>query len=136
MKKFRKKPIVIEAEQWFKIGDVPEAPITPNEGESADGSDWVCSECNHFGSEHGYCKTLEGYHIVCPGDWIIKGIKGEFYPCKPYIFKATYESVDSYNEAITRVVNFDALLQIVCDEENQPHQFVNNKELIKKIFVI
>lgn len=35
--------------------------------------------------------TLEGSMLVMPGDWIIKGVKGEFYPCKPDIFEATYE---------------------------------------------
>lgn len=38
--------------------------------------------------------TLEG-HIVCPGDWIITGVKGERYPCKPDIFKMTYEPVEA-----------------------------------------
>ena len=41
----------------------------------------------------GYIKTLEGGHMVAPGDWIIKGVNGEFYPCKPDIFEATYEAV-------------------------------------------
>lgn len=93
MEKYRKKPVVVEAEQWFKFGDVPEAPITPIDGESADGTDWICEICGRPGSEHGNCKTLEGFHIVCPGDFIIKGINGEFYPCKPDIFNQTYEEV-------------------------------------------
>jgi len=37
--------------------------------------------------------TLEGGHIVCPGDWVITGVAGERYPCKPAIFHATYEQV-------------------------------------------
>ena len=41
----------------------------------------------------GYINTLEGGHIVTPGDWIICGVKGEFYPCKPDIFAVTYEPV-------------------------------------------
>lgn len=40
-------------------------------------------------------KTLEGEMMADPGDWIIKGIKGELYPCKPDIFAATYEPVDT-----------------------------------------
>jgi hypothetical protein len=43
---------------------------------------------------HGWIETLEGGHIVCPGDYIITGIKGEHYPCKPDIFEATYEKVE------------------------------------------
>lgn len=40
---------------------------------------------------YGWIKTLEGGHVVSPGDWIIKGVAGEFYPCKPDIFASTYE---------------------------------------------
>lgn len=43
-------------------------------------------------------KTLEGMVTAIPNDWIIKGIKGEFYPCKPDIFEATYEPVAEENE--------------------------------------
>jgi hypothetical protein len=42
---------------------------------------------------HGWVDTLEGGHIVCPGDYIITGVKGEHYPCKPDIFAMTYEEV-------------------------------------------
>jgi hypothetical protein len=73
--KFRKKPVVIEAVQWFKDGD---HPVVLNNA-------W-----------HGkpYIQTLEGDHIVTPGDWIITGVKGEHYPCKPDIFEATYERAE------------------------------------------
>ena len=71
--KFRKKPVVIEANQWFKNGDHP--MVTPDKVQKS------------FGS----IETLEGYHIVTPGDWIITGVKGEHYPCKPDIFEMTYE---------------------------------------------
>lgn len=89
MKKYRKKPIIIEAEQWFKKGDVPEAQILI----LSDYNKWTCSKCGYKGYEHGNCKTLDGYHIVCPGDYIIKGIRGEFCPCKPDIFKEIYEEI-------------------------------------------
>lgn len=72
--KFRKKPVVIDATQWFKHGDHP--AVTPLAG------------------EFGWIKTLEGGHEVTPGDWIITGIKGEHYPCKPDIFAMTYEPAD------------------------------------------
>jgi len=77
MKNYRKKPVVIQAEQWWKFGDVPEAHIQPLKP----------------GSDKGYIETLEGGHEVTPGDWIIRGVKGEYYPCKPDIFEATYEAV-------------------------------------------
>ncbi len=87
MKKYRKKPIVIEAQQWFKMGDHPTV---------RNGLIWHKHGCNNCKShaEHGLISTLEGEHHVCPGDWIIKGIKGELYPCKPDIFEATYDAVD------------------------------------------
>lgn len=43
--------------------------------------------------DHGWIDTPEGGHTVCPGDWIITGVVGERYPCKPDIFEATYEEV-------------------------------------------
>jgi hypothetical protein len=44
--------------------------------------------------DHGWIDTLEGGHIVCPGDYIITGVNGEHYPCKPDIFWRTYELVE------------------------------------------
>ena len=114
MAKYRKKPVVIEATQWFQNGDHPEDKlmtlmstegrpmpgVVENEGKivryyrtpQMDGQN-KCMYCNEIMHVHGWIETLEGGHIVCPGDWIITGIKGERYPCKPKIFKATYESV-------------------------------------------
>lgn len=90
MKAYRKKPVVILAEQWFKPEDVPEANIKqwPLTADSK-----LCKYCGHQMKEHGECPTLEGVHIVCPGDYIIRGIQGEYYPCKPDIFEETYEPV-------------------------------------------
>ena len=76
--KFRKKPVVIEATQWFKNGDHPAVvEVSVNDGMNV-----------HL------IETLEGDHIVSPGDWIITGVKGENYPCKPDIFEMTYERVE------------------------------------------
>ena len=80
MPKFRKKPVVIEASRWFQMGDHPMVHNLPPDNP------------NH--ETHGWVETLEGGHAVTPGDWIIKGVKGEFYPCKPDIFEATYEEVN------------------------------------------
>jgi hypothetical protein len=74
-KKYRKKPVVIEAAQWFKMGDHPAVSMVT--------SDY-----------YGWVDTLEGGHQVTPGDWIITGVKGEHYPCKPDIFEMTYEAVE------------------------------------------
>jgi hypothetical protein len=83
--KFRKKPVVVEAEQWFPgkqvagVGQFLFGSLPP--GANAE--------------DYGYIETLEGGHRVDPGDWIITGVKGEKYPCKPDIFEATYERVES-----------------------------------------
>lgn len=87
--KFRKKPVVIEATQWFKIGDNPEVEVAYTDLTDKEN----CEGCGISFVHHGRVPTLEGDHIVCPGDWIITGIKGELYPCKPDIFDATYEPV-------------------------------------------
>ncbi len=110
--KYRKKPIVIEATQWRKSGDHPEdnreifqvKGKEPFLGEGKvvryyrnperDGKS-RCDICDNTMHNHGWIDTLEGGHIVCPGDWIITGIKGEYYPCKPDIFEATYEVVET-----------------------------------------
>ena len=53
----------------------------------------LCEHCGRNMHNHGWIDTLEGGHIVCPGDFVIKGVKGEYYPCKPDIFEMTYELV-------------------------------------------
>lgn len=55
-----------------------------------------CKHCGVIMHDHGWIDTLEGGHIVCPGDWVITGVKDERYPCKPDIFTATYETVDEH----------------------------------------
>ena len=84
--KFRKKPVVIEAIQYDGTDESYEE---------------VCRFCkgvllNPVGHRKFYIETLEGGHEASPGDWIIKGIKGEFYPCKPDIFKQTYEAIEEF----------------------------------------
>jgi hypothetical protein len=87
--KYRKKPVIIDAVQWFKVGD--HSVVIPFYDT---GLLHPCQGCGEPMSLHGRCPTLEGHHLVCPGDWIITGIKGEHYPCKPDIFEATYEKVE------------------------------------------
>jgi hypothetical protein len=111
--KFRKKPVVIDATQWFKNGDHPEDHVKILYRRGDDGSDIetegqvvrrfrrpdiegtrVCDKCGASMQNHGWIDTLEGGHIVCVGDWIITGVQGERYPCKPDIFAATYEAAE------------------------------------------
>lgn len=89
--KYRKKSVVVEAEQWLKDGD--NESVQSYYGQVC--TDRICRVCKRDIYEHGAIETLEGYHIVCPGDYIITGIKGEHYPCKPGIFAATYEPADA-----------------------------------------
>ena len=88
MKRFRKKPIVIHAMQWFPGKEV-DGVIWPVPHDGAD-----ISFHGLHGEDMGQIHTLEGMYIVSPGDWIITGIKDEKYPCKPDIFEATYEPID------------------------------------------
>lgn len=78
-KKYRKKPVVIEAVQWTgnNDDDIMEFVPTGRFGDDDDGG--------------VYIMTLEGEMRASVGDYIIKGVQGEFYPCKPDIFEQTYE---------------------------------------------
>ena len=78
--KYRKKPVVIEAIQW-----------NGNNGEEIVNFVGLVGYTN---GENIIIPTLEGDMLASKGDYIIKGIKGEFYPCKPDIFEATYEEVE------------------------------------------
>lgn len=102
MPKFQKKPIAIEATQWFRNGDHPDDGPADTEGQVVRyfrrpeyAGDAVHPACGVRWHKHGWIDTLEGGHIVCPGDWIITGVQGERYPCKPDIFDATYTPTDA-----------------------------------------
>ena len=87
--KFRKKPVIVEAELY-------------------DGSKQSIANVLRLGKGKGgaiellpdylIIKTLEGSHKANLGDWIIKGVRGELYPCKPDIFEQTYEEVEGEGE--------------------------------------
>jgi hypothetical protein len=84
MPKFRKKPVEIEAVEF--TGKNATDLLTRT---------WPLNVRHEHGLGQSWLviPTLEGDHIARPGDWIIKGVKGEFYPCKPDIFAMTYEPV-------------------------------------------
>lgn len=98
MAKYRKKPVVIEAVQltWANWSEICEFAGV---GRLTDGKPEGCyidRDGNPMTESYlqtiGLCiPTLEGLMIARQGDWIIKGVKGEFYPCKPDIFEETYE---------------------------------------------
>ncbi len=94
--RFRKKPVVIEAVQFDGLNteevlDWIEPNFADSPAEDVGGTviDPAVSELSYFTIE-----TLEGTMRAEPGDWIIKGVKGEFYPCKPDIFAETYDPED------------------------------------------
>ena len=127
---YNKKPIIVEAVKWsggnhremwnFLTGKV---------------DDYISSSGDNFYIDHGkvvgglVIKTLDGEHIANIGDYIIKGIKGEFYPCKPDIFELTYEEAimsgrkialikeGTYNEVLVEKVK--ALGQDVIDRAEE-----------------
>jgi hypothetical protein len=82
MPKFRKKPVVIEAVLWS--GDMTEI-------ESLLSGSTTKSVSQDLGDPALLIPTLEGEMRAEVGDWIIRGVKGELYPCKPDIFEATYD---------------------------------------------
>lgn len=89
--KFRKKPVVIEATRF-------DPSIRPFPSSVREGG-WQVLQGEQVKMPPYWIATLEGFHEVTPGDWIIRGIKGEFYPCKPDIFEATYESLGEHDVA-------------------------------------
>lgn len=81
--KFRKKPVIIEAEQYLLL-DGLNTPFLKKA---------VCDKPHDGYKGELHIHTLEGIHDVRSGDYIIKGVKGEYYPCKEDIFEMTYELV-------------------------------------------
>ncbi len=101
MKRYRKKPVVIDAfqmteERRWGNSDWPEWMHSAwNIGHGGEGGLFPANK--HFveaGDELAIW-TLEGIHLVSHGDWIIRGVRGELYPCKPDIFAATYDEVEA-----------------------------------------
>lgn len=83
---FRKKPVVIEAVQWTGLNIADIAHFMGCEYPRLRRADRADDKLE--------ISTLEGTMTADSGDWIIKGVKGEFYPCKPDIFEQTYERVE------------------------------------------
>ena len=95
MPKFRKKPVVIEAAVYPGIAVIPVDTILKFE-------EWLEPIAKAAGrwplkykGQSLIIPTLEGDHEAKPGDYIIQGVQGEIYPCKPDIFAATYEPIET-----------------------------------------
>lgn len=102
MARYRKKPIVIEAVQWFPPGDERHDPsmLSDRKGNTVDPPDYRKSgdlyqftTIKGMGDDVFFIRTggPNDNVQVHPGDWIITGVQGEKYPCRPDIFEATYE---------------------------------------------
>jgi hypothetical protein len=92
VRKFRKKPVVIEAIQWNGENYNEICSFVGDE-------DLVFEYYKHpVEFRHLIIQTLEGEMRASYQDWIIKGVKGEFYPCKPDIFESTYEAENDDTE--------------------------------------
>jgi hypothetical protein len=103
MARYRKKPVVIEASQWFEPGNEKHDPsmLVHRKGNAVSPPDYrqvgdlYCAmpDGRHGmgGSAVYMIRTLEGDMKVSPGDWVVIGVKGEKYAVKPDIFEATYE---------------------------------------------
>jgi hypothetical protein len=101
--KFRKKPVVVEAVKYcggvdnnidFILHLFPDINLHISSISSVGSNppDWAKKP------DELYVETIEGWMKVKDGDWIIKGVKGEFYPCKPDIFEQTYEKVEETSD--------------------------------------
>lgn len=104
MPKFRKKPVVIDAVLWDGIAHTANTFIG-----DAYGKDWWYDG----GSNRISIPTLEGNHVGNIGDWIIKGVAGEFYPCKPEIFDKTYKMVEQMEEPVFSIKASDIASEAV-----------------------
>jgi len=115
--KFRKKPVVIEAIKW--TGDNFDE-IEDFVGESLLG--WEPETLDLI------IHTLEGKHLASKGDWVIKGVKGEFYPCKPDIFVLTYDFYDAENEINKTLITSQAKDVVYDIVKNELVENVINSE--------
>lgn len=134
-----RKTALIKAAQWFKNGDhpddyandvdgfeggvwrtLPAAECRADEWEGQvvryyrnpeDDENRSCQHCAQTMHVHGWIDTLEGGHIVCPGDWIATGVQGEHWPIKPDVFAATYEPVSPLQAGVDHA---DAARIIAC----------------------
>jgi len=104
---FRKKPVVIQAFQFQQPTSVDQAP------------DWLIEAVKQDAflvvDSVAHITTLEGVMTAQPGDWIIRGVKGELYPCKPDIFAATYEAAGTHAGWAAAGLDFGTALQALRD---------------------
>ncbi len=136
--KYKKKPVVIDAVQWTGENHREMFDFLT---ENAFDKESMQVSGEHFYIDHNkvegglIIKTLEGEHLASIGDFIIRGVKGEYYPCKPDVFEQTYEKVEDIpiwtsNEWWFRVVvqvseqsGFNILSPVLCCYNNINHRY-------------
>ena len=124
--RFTKKPVTIEAIQWTgkNLREVIAFTDGPPDTRSMHaGMAWE-AYTDLVAREGLKIYTLEGKMLANPGDWIIRGVKGEYYPCKPDIFAATYERA-----SIAASAGSEPVAWLVCTEEGDPSMvFLDQRE--------
>ncbi len=100
VEKYRKKPVEIEAAQWDGTSFTADAIVAWSGGDVR-----VALHGEDNNRMVLVVETLEGRMAASPGDWVIRGVQGEFYPCKSDIFEATYERVadDERTDSVSEV---------------------------------
>jgi hypothetical protein len=93
IQQFRKKPVVIEAVQWNSKSKNFDEVMNFMQNFYGNKLNYENAEELAYQTKQLQIQTLEGIMVASDGDWIIKGVNGEFYPCKPDIFEKTYEKV-------------------------------------------
>ena len=115
MAKYRKKSVEIEAFQFY-VDNMPDWFMD----KVSDNTVTLCNcDYKRYSIDEAYCliETLEGVHRCNGGDYVIKGVKGELYPCKPDIFEMTYEAVEERKECGSENNKKLNKISIKCDGE-------------------
>ena len=125
--KFRKKPVVIDAVQWFKHGDHPGVRQISDSDDMYFTGMGGATLINR--DSYGVIGTLESpNHLVSPGDYIIRGVKGEFYPCKPDIFHTTYEPVEELSIHEQKKIVFKDYMRWTVDVTDDKRVYIQDDD--------
>ena len=119
MGKYKKRSVEVDALQFNTLDDY----LVIVEWMKASGDTFALADEVRYSTPIMTIQTLEGVMAASPGDWIIRGIKGEFYPCKPDIFSATYDPVETdATMQITRAMwELFEVLNKVKSNDRSPH---------------
>lgn len=128
MPKFTKKPVTIEAMQFTDLSINQCLRFVNAFGGKAQVEECISRE-NPLGYPEMRIKTLEGVMTASDGDWIIKGVNGEFYPCKPDIFEKTY--APAVDGADTHIGRMEAEYKELTDKSTKLDSFIYQNPIFK-----